>query len=315
MEYRRLGDIGVEVSRLGLGTTSFMGIFGRRDPEECLRTLRHGLDRGITLIDTAPSYGNGLAEEMVGRALRGRRDEVVVCTKVGSYAPEEFDFSPRRIRSELEASLTRLGTDRVDVLLAHDIEFGEPDLVLGEVLPLLEELRAEGKARAVGVSGLSLPALTAAVEAGALDAVLSYCRYGLHDRSLAPAARDWAGRGAGTLLGSPAAMGLLTAKGAPKWHPAAAELKAAAGRAARLCAAHGTDLAFLAMQFAFAQQDLATVLTGTGDAAHLDQNLRALATAPDPDLLAAVLAVFAEVAQTTWKSEGENEEWQRRKTA
>ncbi|MDH6115449.1 L-galactose dehydrogenase [Kitasatospora sp. MAP12-15] len=310
MEYRRLGNTGLEVSRLGLGTTSFMGIFGRRDPEESLRTLLHGLDSGINLIDTAPSYGGGLAEEMVGRALRGRRDEVVVGTKVGCYAPEEFDFSARRIRAEFEASLDRLGTDHVDVLLAHDIEFGEPGQVIGEVLPLLEQLRAEGRARAIGVSGLTLPVLAAALEAASLDVVLSYCRYGLHDQGLAGSAADWSGRQVATLLGSPVAMGLLTTGGAPSWHPAAPELKAAAARAAALCAGHGTDLAFLAMQFASGQDDLASVLTGTGSRSHLEENIRAFGTAPDPELLKAVTAIFAEVPQNTWKNEGENEEWQ-----
>ncbi|MEU6172038.1 aldo/keto reductase [Streptantibioticus parmotrematis] len=315
MEHRRIGESGPEVSRLGLGTTSFMGIFGRRDPEDCLNTLLYGLDQGVNFVDTAPSYGDGLAEEMVGRALRGRRDAFVVSTKAGCYTPERFDFSPARIRDGLETSLRRLGTDHVDVLLAHDIEFGDPDRVIGEVLPLLEQLRAEGKARAVGVSGLKLSALTTAVRAARLDVVLSYCRYGPHDRSLTPAARDWAARGTGTVLGSPAAMGLLTPKGPPSWHPASAALKDAAVRAARLCADAGTDLAFLAMQFAFAQDDLACVLTGTGTEAHLDENLRAMTTPPDPELLARITALFDEVAENTWTNEGENASWDQRTAA
>ena len=273
MKYRVLGRGGPQVSAIGLGTTSLMGIFGRRDPDAVADTLRFGLDQGITVLDTAPSYGEGLAETVVGNVLRGRRDEVVVSTKVGCWAPEEFDFSARRIRAGFEDSLRRLGTDHVDVLLAHDIEYGDPREITGTVLPLLVRLRDEGKARAVGVSGLPLPVLETAVAAGDLDVVLSYCRYGPHDTALEKPAARWADDGITTLLGSPVAMGLLTQAGPPPWHPAAPELRVAAARAAELCAGRGADLASLSLQFALADDIFGSVLTGTGDRAHLAADL------------------------------------------
>ncbi|MDX2938362.1 aldo/keto reductase [Streptomyces ipomoeae] len=302
MRYSTLGSTGLKVSRLGLGTTTFMGIFTRRSPDDCVRVLLRGLDAGINLVDTAPSYGEGLAEEMVGRALRGRRDDVVLTTKVGSYVPEAFDFSPRRIRSGLEDSLRRLGTDHVDVLFAHDIEYGHPEQILGEVLPLLAELRDEGKTRAIGVSGLLLEPLGTAVDRAGVDVVQTYCRYGLHDQSLVEPATGWRASGAGTVLGSPVAMGLLTQAGPPAWHPAHPTLKAAAREAAALCAAHGTDLAALAMRYALDCPYLDSVLTGAGDPDHLDRNLLALDTAAEPDLLQAVLRCFSDVAERTWPS-------------
>ncbi|NEA68997.1 aldo/keto reductase [Streptomyces sp. SID12488] len=304
MKYRTLGRGGPRISALGLGTTSLMGIFGRRDPDVVADTLRHGLDRGINVLDTAPSYGGGFAEEIVGRVLRGRRDEVVLSTKVGCWAPEEFDFSARRIREGFEDSLRRLGTDHVDVLLAHDIEYGDPEEITGTVLPLLARLKEEGKARAVGVSGLPLPVLDGAVATGGVDVVLSYCRYGLHDTALEKPAVRWAEDGVTTLLGSPVAMGLLTQTGPPSWHPGSLELRAAASRAAALCAREGTDLALLALQFALANENLGTVLTGTGDRAHLAEMVRAADTPPDPQLLTAVLAEFADVPDVSWPSGG-----------
>ncbi|MGW7417906.1 aldo/keto reductase [Streptomyces sp. NPDC054863] len=306
MHYRTLGPNGPRVSALGLGTTSLMGIFGKRDPAAVADTLRRGLDLGINLVDTAPSYGKGFAETVVGEVLRGRRDEVVLSTKVGCWSPEEFDFSPDRIRTGLEDSLRRLGTDHVDVLLAHDIEYGDRDEVLTTVLPLLESLKREGKARAVGVSGLPLPVLESAVDSGGVDVVLSYCRYGLHDTALEKPAADWRTRGVATLLGSPAAMGLLTQAGPRSWHPASPALREAAARAAALCAERGADLALLALQFALGQDDLAAVLTGTGDRDHLEASVRAARTAPDEELLAEVLALFADVCDPSWPSGGEN---------
>ncbi|MCP2260956.1 L-galactose dehydrogenase [Streptoalloteichus tenebrarius] len=302
MRHRRLGRTGLAVSALGLGTTAFRGTYPRRDPDEASRALRLGLDLGITVVDTGPSCGAGVAEEMTGRALRGRRNEVVLVTRVGCHAHEEFDLSPRRIRQELAHSLRRLGTDHVDVLLAHGIEFGEPERVLGQVLPLLADLRREGLARAVGVSGLVLPALTAAVETGVVDVVLSYCRFGLHDQAMAPAAERWRERGVGIVLGGPVAMGLLTAAGPPRWHPASPGLRSAARHAAALCAEHGVDLAFLAMQYALTHSRADCVLTGTGRTEHLLANLRALETPLDEELLAQVLGIFAAVRERTWPS-------------
>ncbi|MFE0475077.1 aldo/keto reductase [Streptomyces sp. NPDC058947] len=302
MKYRALGRGGPRVSALGLGTTSLMGIFGRRDPRAVADTLRFGLDHGVNVLDTAPSYGEGFAETVVGQVIRGRRDEVVLSTKVGCWAPEEFDFSARRIRAGFEESLRRLGTDHVDVLLAHDIEYGDPAEITGTVLPLLLRLKEEGKARAVGVSGLPLPVLDTVVETGGLDVVLSYCRYGLHDTALEQYARRWSDRGVATLLGSPAAMGLLTQAGPPAWHPASPELREAASRAAALCARHGADLALLALQFALADDTVGCVVTGTGDRDHLAATLRAVDTPPDAELLAEVRGVFAGVPDPGWPS-------------
>ncbi|MEU5836899.1 aldo/keto reductase [Streptomyces diacarni] len=311
MRYSTLGATGLKVSRLGLGTTTFMGIFARRPPQASQRVLLRGLDAGITLVDTAPSYGQGLAEEWVGRALRGRREEVVLTTKAGCYAPGSFDFSPARIRSGLEDSLRRLGTGHVDVLFAHDVEHCAPGRLVEEVLPVLERLRDEGKTRAVGVSGLLLEPLAAAVRHAGAEVVQSYCRYGLHDRSLAAPAADWRARRVATILGSPLAMGLLTRAGPPGWHPAPAALRAAARRAAAVCAEHGTDLASLAMRYALACPQLDAVLTGAGDPGHLDRNLRAVESAPEPEVLDAVLGCFADVTERTWPSgdggEGDDE--------
>jgi L-galactose dehydrogenase len=301
MVTRRLGTSDVIVSRIGLGTAAFGGIFGARDPEAAKRAIRHALDSGITVIDTAPSYGNGRAETIVGAALRGRRDEVVVSTKVGCYAEDDFDFTERRIRDGLAASLKRLRTDYVDVLLAHDIEFGHPDQIVNETLPLLTRLKAEGTARSIGVSGYPLRPLRTALEATSLDAVLSYCRYDLHDQSLAAELLPWCGE-TGVIAGSPLAMGLLSSQGPPAWHPADGGLLDAARRASDLCESRGHDLSFVAMQFTLAHPHLDCVLTGASSVEHIDMSIGALNAPLDPDLLGDLRQIFAEVQRPQWPS-------------
>jgi L-galactose dehydrogenase len=298
---RRLGTTQLEVSALGLGTAAFGGIFGARDPAVAERTVLHALERGLNLIDTAPSYGGGRAETIVGAALRGRRNDVILSTKVGSYGKDDFDFSVHRIREELAASLKRLRTDYVDILLAHDIEYGEPDQIVGETLPYMRQLQRDGIARCVGVSGLSLGVLRTVLEAAPVDVVLPYCRYALHDQSLDRGLLPWCDE-TGILLGSPLAMGMLTADGPPSWHPASAELVAASAQAADLCARRGHDLSVLAMQFVLAHPRLDCVLTGASCATHVDRNLSALGEPPDPELLASVLHLFDVVPSRTWPS-------------
>jgi L-galactose dehydrogenase len=115
--------------------------------------------------------------------------------------------------------------------------------VIGETLPALAALRQAGKARFLGITGYPLEALTYVAEAFPVDTVLSYCRYTLLDHALGAAAPTFAARGAAVMNATPLAMGLLSAQGAPAWHPAPSPVRQAAAAAARLCAERGLDIA------------------------------------------------------------------------
>ena len=98
-------------------------MLGSSDEEGGLQSAYRALDAGINFFDSSPSYGIGLAEERLGRVLHGRRQEIIVGTKAGRYGPDDFDFSAVRIRRGFEESLRRLGTDYVDILQLHNVEF------------------------------------------------------------------------------------------------------------------------------------------------------------------------------------------------
>ena len=303
MERRLLGRTGLEVSALGFGGSPLGGEFGPIDEGEGRRAVRHAFERGITYFDVAPYYGRTRAETLLGEALRGIRDRVVLATKVGRYGKSEFDFRPERVLTSLEESLVRLRTDVIDVVFVHDIEFGELGPLLSETIPALERARDQGKVRAIGVSGLPLPVLRRAVEGARLDVVLSYCHYHLADTTLedglAPHASE---RGVGVVNASPLAMGLLTQAGPPEWHPAPPALKAACRRAAEVCAREGADLAALALRFAIDTPIVATTLVGMPTVAQVDRNLEATARPIDRPLLERVRAVLEPVEGTTWPS-------------
>lgn len=151
MQYGRLGESGLKVSRLCLGTMMF-GRWGNSDRAECERIIHRALDEGINFIDTGNRYGRGDAEEIVGRAVRGRRDAVVIATKVFVPGPGgvlDRGTSRRHMFLQVEASLRRLGTDWIDLYQVHRHDRDTP---LQETLAALTDLVRQGKVRYVGVS-------------------------------------------------------------------------------------------------------------------------------------------------------------------
>ena len=157
MKHAKLGDL--EVSRIGLGAMGMShGYTGAgSDDDESIRAIHRALDLGVTLIDTAEIYGPYINEELVGRAIKGRRDEVVLATKFGlvSHAgagPWNLDSSPANIRSAVEGSLRRLGTDHIDLYYQHRVDKSVP---IEETVGAMAELVAAGKVRRLGLSEAS----------------------------------------------------------------------------------------------------------------------------------------------------------------
>src|SRR2546423_7395201 len=154
MEHISLG--GLDVSRIGLGTMAMSGYY--LDPSssdaESIRTIQRALELGVTHVDTAEIYGPYANEELVGRALKGRRDDVVVATKFGFVShfgggPGVLDSSPANIRTAVEGSLKRLGTDRIDLYYQHRVD---PNTPIEESVGTLADLVAEGKILYIGLS-------------------------------------------------------------------------------------------------------------------------------------------------------------------
>lgn len=156
IETRSIEGITTPVSRIGLGTWAIGGwMWGGADDRNSIATLHGALERGINLIDTAPVYGFGHSEEAVGQALEDRRDQAVIATKLGldwtDRGPRR-NSTPQRIRQEIEDSLRRLRTDRIDLYQVH---WPDPLVPIEETAAELEKLRREGKILAIGVSNYS----------------------------------------------------------------------------------------------------------------------------------------------------------------
>lgn len=161
MELRELGKTGIELSAIAMGCWPMGGEYwGTPDDPLSIRTVHRALELGVTTFDTAPAYGRGHSEEVLGQALAGRRDDVIISTKTGA--------APGQIRSSLENSLARLQTDYVDVFFVHWPNRGAP---MAETMTVMEELREEGRIRAVGVSNFTVEMMEMASRYARVDAV------------------------------------------------------------------------------------------------------------------------------------------------
>lgn len=308
MQYRPLGNTGLTVPQLSFGASSLGGVFRDIDENAGVRAVHLAVDGGMNLIDVSPYYGITKAETVLGRALKEiDRSRFILSTKAGRYGPDlsNFDFTASRITRSIDESLARLNVDHVDILLAHDIEFGSLDQIVNETIPAMQRLKQQGKTRFIGVSALPLVMFTRVADRlapGTLDVILSYCHYELNDASLLDILPQMKAAGIGVINASPTGMGLLTHGDPPAWHPAPQALRATCRKAAAHCAARNVNLTKLAIQFAIANPDIPTTLVSTADPRKVEQNLRWAHKPIDEALLHEVREILLPVHNLTWAS-------------
>ena len=301
MKKRPLGNTGLEVSVLGFGCAPLGDVYGGITEREGAAALHAALDAGITLVDVAPYYGLGLAETRLGRALEGRRAEVVLASKCCRHKIDGFDFSAARVHSDIDESLRRLKTDRLDLFQLHDVEFGQRHQLLEETLPAMLEVKKSGKTRFIGITGLPVHMLKDLACAFPIDTLLSYCHYNLMvddlDVVLAPLVKT---QGLGLLNASPLHMGILAPDGPQPWHPASTEIKRVGEEVAALCLARGFSVADVALRFALDNDSVASTICGMKSPKEVAQNISAIEKAPDPQLLKEISTVVAPVKNLSW---------------
>lgn len=303
MQRRPLGRTGLKVSLVGFGGSPIGSVFRPVTQADADAAVRAALDVGINYFDTAPYYGATAAETALGHALAGvPRERYVMATKVGCYGDHNYDFSAARVVRSVDESLARLRCGHIDLIQVHDMEYGSLQQVWEETLPALAGLRASGKVRFLGITGLPLATLRRVREQAIplVDTVLSYCHGTLIDDTFLPYAAELSRAGTGVLNAAPMAMGLLTRGGPPAWHPAPPALRAACAAAAEYCAQRGADLADLALSHAFSLPDIDCTITGLASAEEVRRAAACAAQPPDPALLAGVRALLTPVQGVSW---------------
>ena len=304
MKYRSLGKTGLSLSQLSYGASPLGSVFRNISEKDGIKTVHTALDYGINYIDVSPYYGDTVAEKVLGKALKSvTHDKYYLSTKVGRYGADfaDFDFSEKRILSSLEESMHRLNVDYIDLLFLHDIEFGSMEQILNESLPCLERLKKDGRIGHIGVTGYPMKVFSEVIKHYDIDAILTYCRYALHDTSLLNIIDKLSEKDVGVINASPTAMGLLTERGAPDWHPGSQSLKLACEKAVSLCQKANVDITALALQYAMDHDAIVSTLVGTANPVNIVKNIHALQQIMNVELANEIRELFKGI-DCTWPS-------------
>lgn len=297
METRRLGNTDLELPVVGFGASSLGQEFRQVRLDEALKSVHVALDLGMNFIDTSPFYGRGMSEVMLGVALRDvPRDSYTLCSKLGRYDLQHFDFSAKRVAESIDVSLHRIGVDHLDIILCHDIEFVPMQQIVDETIPAIQKIRDAGKVRYIGFSGYPQKIFPFIIDQIGVDCVLSYNQYTLQNTRFAdetvPYLKE---KGVGAMNAGPFSARLLTNAPLPAWLKEPEEVKAAAREAAALCESRGVDIAQLALQFSIANPDMASCIAGSANPDNIRKWADWAAKPLDQELLADVRKIFEPV--------------------
>jgi aryl-alcohol dehydrogenase-like predicted oxidoreductase len=320
MDTRALGHTGVRVSPITLGSWPMSGDrYGAIDDSEAVQTIRRAHDQGITSFDTAPGYGAGHAEETLGAALHGRRAAAVVTTKCGIVPSAHITGQPVRDASrasmlrEIDASLSRLGTDHIDVYLVH---WPDPNTPLEETMATMDEIQGAGKTRLVGVSNFDVPLLEQCLKLRPIDVL--QVGYNLFDRRMEREVFPFCrAHGIGVMAYGSLAYGLLsggftedTTFDAADWRAGGVafgqpilggdnfrhNVRLVNRLRAEVAAPRGLTVAQLALAWVVRNPVVTTAMVGARVPAEIDENIGAAHVRLSDDDVAQIEGIMADVA-------------------
>ena len=299
LEKRRIGQTDLEITTLGLGGASLAGIFAAVPADQARATVSHALDKGLTYLDTAPQYGLGRSEHLVGDVIRSRRADAVLSTKVGRLlkpvSPDQqdkgnwvdplpfdqlYDYSYHGVMRSYEDSLQRLGVNSVDILYVHDIGVATHgveanktywDQLAGGGYRALRELRDSGAIGAIGLGVNEWEVLMDAFALGDWDVFLLAGRYTLLEQTaLAPFMTTCAQRGASVVVGGPFNSGILVGGTTFNYARAPAAIVARVHAIEAVCQSFDVPLPAAALQFPLTHPVVCNVLPGPRSPQELD---------------------------------------------
>lgn len=297
MHHRKLGSTELELPILSFGASSLGAEFRGVTLDEVSSSVRTALDLGMNFIDTSPFYGRGMSEVLLGVALKDvPRSDYKICTKLGRYDLNHFDFSARRVAESVDVSLHRLGCGHLDIVLCHDIEFVPLQQIIDETLPALRKQQQAGKVRYIGFSGYPQKIYHTVLAQTEVDCVMNYNQYTLQNTRFAdetiPMLKN---KRIGIMNAGPFSARLLTNSTLPAWFRDPKQVQEAARAAANYCSQRGVDIAQLALQFCLQNEDITTTVAGSANPNNIRKWAEWAALPLDPVLLAEVLAILEPV--------------------
>jgi D-threo-aldose 1-dehydrogenase len=296
LEKREIGKTGLKISRLGLGGSSLGGLYNASSESDAIEVISAFRELGLNHIDTAPSYGYGLSEKRIGKALRNvPRDQFVLSTKIGELLVTDGtppptsifkevdgrslvrDYSRDGVLKSLESSLSRLMVDHIDILYIHDAYRERADKAISEAFPALDELRSSGVIKAIGVGMDDTAILTRFARECDVDCFLTFSSYSFFNTTaldeLFPLCEK---KGISIIQGSPFESGILASdlSGEQKYryHSAPDEVLEKARDIELICRRYGVPLKAAALQYVLRHPIIVSTIPGTKSAARLREN-------------------------------------------
>jgi aryl-alcohol dehydrogenase-like predicted oxidoreductase len=307
MKLRPFGNTGMSVSEIGLGAWQLANPdWGVNDKSEALRIVQKSLEAGCNFFDTAPGYGGGRSEELLGEGLKSVRRNAIICTKFGHTAEGLTNFSTEAIRPSLEASMKRLQTDYLDIVLMHNPPREMMDGRLASQYDEFEKLKAEGSIRAYGVS-LDWREEAELVVDTTQSQALEIFFNALYQEPL-PAFQKAQDHGAGIIIKVPLDSGWLSGRYRTghnfedirkRWPPEVVERRSELVEQFAKLIPQGTSLTQAALQFILAQPQVSTIIPGAKSVGQALDNFAAADQRLSPDVIQAIYDL--------WKREIESE--------
>jgi aryl-alcohol dehydrogenase-like predicted oxidoreductase len=300
MKLRPFGNTGMKVSEIGLGAWQLASAdWGVSDTDEALRIVHRSFDAGCNFFDTAPAYNQGKSEELLGQALKSVRQDAIICSKFGYSADGNTDFATSAIRPSLEASLRRLQTDYVDILLMHNPPRELMDGRIADQYEELEKLKAEGKLREYGVSldwQVEVEMVIDTTRSKAIEVM--YNAFYQEPAGAFPKAQE---AGVGLIVKVPLDSGWLSGKYRDttrftdvrsRWSREVLERRSALIEQFADLVPSGTSMVHAALQFILAQPQISTVIPGAKTVEQALDNIAAADGRLNPDVVQAMYALW-----------------------
>jgi len=283
MKHRNLGNTGIKVSEVGFGAWQLGNEkdWGKMTEDEAIHLVRNAMDSGCTFFDTAPNYGAGKSEELLGKAFKGKRDQVVISSKCGHHSNGEQNFEPEKLMRSVEDSLRRLHTDYLDSLLLHN----PPFTTLNGNSPqfeVLEKLKKQGKIRAYGASvdtGVEMEELLNNTDSQVIEVM-----FNLFHQEPAAAIQSAENQGVGVITKVPLDSGWLTGKYdrnsrfsgiRSRWSAEEIERRGRLVEQVRRILGNDISMAQAALRFILSYQEVSTIIPGAKDIHQFNQNIAA----------------------------------------
>jgi aryl-alcohol dehydrogenase-like predicted oxidoreductase len=301
------------ISNIGYGCATLANIYKPLTINKCKEIIEYNFNEGINYFDVAPFYGGELAEKNLGISIKDiSRSELFIATKIGRYTDDNsnsgaggyFDFSPSKIEQSIKNSMNNMNIKYIDLLQCHDIENVSTQTVL-DALPIIEHFKTIGIINGIGINSYPIQPLINIIENTTIkiNSVGTYAHNTLINNSVVDYIDYFTKKNISIINSSPLAMGLLTQKGPPDWHPASDLMLNTVNDLNTYCISKQLNISNLSMIYSLSNKDILTTISGGNSITEIKQNLNCLNKTIDDLILKDINKIIYPIKNKLWGPE------------